>query len=184
MDFDALDDAALLRALASQPEAFAALYRRYERPVLGYMVRRTKRPDLAADLTAETFAAALAALRAERGPRETFEPWLFGIARNKLFESFRRGFAEDDARRKLSMEPVALDDEQLAAIEALGDDTRVQQLVARLPASQREAVIARVLDERDYADIAASLELSELIIRKRVSRGLASLRARLEGNAS
>jgi RNA polymerase sigma-70 factor (ECF subfamily) len=184
MDLDQLDDDALLAALVTQPEAFAALYRRYEPAVLGYLVRRTRRTEVAADLAGETFAAALESLRGGKGPGTAFGPWLFGIARNKLMESYRRGYAEDGARRRLAMEPVELTDEQLAAVEALGDDSRVEQLVAKLPPMQREAVIARVLDERDYAEIASSMELPELVIRKRVSRGLASLRARLEGSAS
>ena len=50
----------------------------------------------------------------------------------------------------------------------------------RLPPEQREAVRARVLDERDYADIARELHTSELVVRKRVSRGLATLRTHME----
>ena len=54
------------------------------------------------------------------------------------------------------------------------------ELLERLPADQREAVRARVLDERSYPDIAGELETSELVVRKRVSRGLSNLRAELE----
>ncbi len=50
----------------------------------------------------------------------------------------------------------------------------------RLPDDQREAVRARVLDERSYPDIAGELDTSELVVRKRVSRGLSNLRAELE----
>lgn len=48
-----------------------------------------------------------------------------------------------------------------------------------LPPEQRDAVRARVLDERGYPDIALAAETSESVIRKRVSRGLAGLRERL-----
>lgn len=179
-----MDDDALVQALASEPEAFAALYRRYERPVLGYMVRRTRRADLAADLAAETFAGALEALRRDAGPSGAFAPWLFGIARNKVIDSYRRGCAEDGARRRLAMDPVLLGPADLSAIDRLADDDTVEDLVATLPAEQREAVIARIIDERDYADIAATLACSEMVVRKRVSRGLAGLRLRLEGTTS
>ena len=50
------DDATLLTGDA---RAFAAFYRRFEDAVLGYFLRRVGRADLAADLTAETFARAL-----------------------------------------------------------------------------------------------------------------------------
>jgi RNA polymerase sigma-70 factor (ECF subfamily) len=178
MRHDDLDDAALLAALRREPEAFAALYRRYERPVLGYLMRRVRAPEVAADLAAETFAAALEGLRRPGGgPRDpdALAAWLFGIARNKLADGARRGRVEADARRRLAMERLALDDEALERIGALSGD----ELVASLPADQRAAVLARIVDERDYEDIAGALETSELVVRKRVSRGLAALRARM-----
>lgn len=184
MDPDELDDDALVRGVATEPEAFAALYRRYERAVLGYMIRRTRRADLAADLCAETFAGALEALRRDKGPTGPFAPWLFGIARNKVIDSHRRGSAEDGARRRLAMDPVLLEPSHLSAIDRLADDASVDELVASLPPEQRQAVIARIIDERDYADIAATLQCSEMVVRKRVSRGLAGLRLRLEGTTS
>jgi DNA-directed RNA polymerase specialized sigma24 family protein len=49
-----------LLAARSDPEAF---YRRHAVPVLGYLVRRTRDPELGADLTAETFASALGSAR-------------------------------------------------------------------------------------------------------------------------
>ena len=52
-------------------------------------------------------------------------------------------------------------------------------LVEALPSDERAAVRARIVDERDYADIAAELECSESVVRKRVSRGLARVRQQL-----
>ena len=54
-------DAELLAATGSDPEAFGRFYDRYEAAVVGYFLRRTAAPDVAADLTAEVFADALAA---------------------------------------------------------------------------------------------------------------------------
>jgi RNA polymerase sigma factor (sigma-70 family) len=179
MRLDDLDDTALLAELATSPDAFAALYRRYERPVLGYLVRRTRSPELAADLAAEAFAAALEALRRDAGPSGPFGPWIFGIARNKLADSARRGRVEEGARRRLAMEPVTLTDDALERIDALGDTAQLAELVAALPTEQREALLARIVDEREYDDIAGALETSALVVRKRVSRGLSALRARL-----
>ena len=75
-------DAELLRLSRSGEEPFAVFYRRYERLVVGWLMRRTGRPELAADLTAELFAAAyLAAPKFRDGP-EPAGAWLLGIARN------------------------------------------------------------------------------------------------------
>jgi len=41
-------------------------------------------------------------------------------------------------------------------------------------------VQGRVLEERDYHELARTLDCSESVVRQRVSRGLRSLRERLE----
>lgn len=172
------DDEELVAAFADDREVFAELYRRYERPLLGYFVRRTRDGELAVDLTAETFAAALTSLQRDRGHSGLFGPWLFGIASNKLTDSIRRGVVEDQARRRLGLERLELTDDALEAVEQLSD-LNAAALVAELPPDQRDAVKARVLDELDYDEIAAALDCSQLVARKRVSRGLAQLRRNL-----
>jgi DNA-directed RNA polymerase specialized sigma24 family protein len=75
-------DAELLRLSATRADAFAVFYRRYERLVGGWLVRRTGRADLAAELTAKVFAAAyVGATRFVMGlsPRELGRWGLRGI---------------------------------------------------------------------------------------------------------
>jgi hypothetical protein len=64
-------DEALLLAASDEPEAFALFYRRHVRAPAAYFWRRSSDAEVAADLTAETFAAALDGCRRfdpERGP--------------------------------------------------------------------------------------------------------------------
>jgi RNA polymerase sigma-70 factor (ECF subfamily) len=78
------------------------------------------------------------------------------------------------------MAPVALEDEDLERIDRLaGRSDIAMQALAGLPADQREAVLARIVDERDYREMARELRCSESVARKRVSRGLAQLRDQL-----
>ena len=95
-----LTDSELLTEAVAEAngEAFAELYRRHIDPVLAYLHRRTGSPELALDLAAETFATAIASAHTFRGDGEV-AGWLYGIARNKLLESLRRGRVEDAARR-------------------------------------------------------------------------------------
>src|SRR3954447_19926164 len=107
-------DEDLLRATAHDPPAFAELYRRHERAVVLYFLRRTGSAELAADLTAETFAATLASVkRFEPRGEGSGTAWLFGIARHVLARSARRRRVEDNARKRLKMPPLALTDELL-----------------------------------------------------------------------
>jgi RNA polymerase sigma factor (sigma-70 family) len=156
--------------------AFAELYARHERAVLAYFARRVRDGELAADLAAETFAQALASRRRFRGG--TAAGWLFGIAAHVLSHSLRRGRVEDRARRRMAMPPLELADAEIAAIEMLGGDALAA--VERLPADQAAAVLARIVDEDSYAEIAERMRCSPSVVRKRVSRGLQALRQTLE----
>jgi len=174
------DDATLLTASVDDPRAFGAFYDRYEQLMLGYFVRNTGRADLAADLTAEVFAAALSSTPSYRPAKGSARGWLFGIARHQLADLWERGRVEDRARRSLGMEPLALDDPELARIEELADsEGQVLDALSALPADQRIAVEGRVLQERGYAELAERLRCSESVVRKRVSRGLHSMRTSL-----
>src|SRR5579859_115500 len=177
---DCTDEELLARSCAD-PAAFGRFYDRFEADLLRFFMCAVRRADLAADLTAEVFACALAGACGFDGARGTARAWLFGIARHELADTWERGRVEDRARRRLGMEPVALTDESLERIEQLATSSgAVLSLLAELPHDQREAVQGRVLDEREYAELAASLRCSESVVRQRVSRGLRTLRARLE----
>ena len=66
-------------------------------------MRATGKPDLAADLTAETFACALESIGSYDPAKGRADQWLFGIARNVLGKSYRRGRVEAAARERLGM---------------------------------------------------------------------------------
>jgi RNA polymerase sigma factor (sigma-70 family) len=175
-------DGELLALTAHDPEAFGVVYDRFEAEVLAFFWRATRRADLATDLTAEVFAAALSSAGGFRSELGTARAWLFGIARHELADTWRRGRVEDRARRRLGLEPLVLSDGALERIDELGSraSSDALRLLEDLPDDQRTAVRGRVLEERDYEDLARSLSCSEGVVRQRVSRGLRSLRERLE----
>jgi RNA polymerase sigma factor (sigma-70 family) len=163
---------------ASDGASFELFYRRYAERMLGYFARRTGDAELTADLAAETFAAALTSRRRYRREAGIASAWLFGIASKKLMDAQRRGYAERRAQRRLGMERIELTDADIARIESLAG-LEVADLVDVLAPDQRDAVYAYVIEERSYTDIAGDLHVSEAVVRKRVSRGLAALRHRV-----
>jgi RNA polymerase sigma factor (sigma-70 family) len=166
--------------LSRGAEDFGLLYERRHTLIRGYLRRRLgAQPDLVLDLVAETFARAL-----ER--REQFDPkrgsaigWLLGIARHLLLDAARRGRVADESRRRLGMERMMVDDAQLEAIER-ESQSDLGRLLEALPDEQRQAVEVRVLGEEPYATMATRIGCSEQVVRKRVSRGLATLRRSME----
>src|SRR3954452_21593710 len=117
---------------------FCRFYDRDVRTLLGFFQRRTGDPEVAADLTAETFAAALVSRSRYRPSDAGAAAWLFAIAQHKLTDYRRRGRAEDKMRARLGMEPVPLGAEDAEMIRWLGDKVAAQ-LVDDLPKDQGDA---------------------------------------------
>ncbi len=177
------DDELLTRFVAGDALAFVTFYRRHLGAILAFFMRRTGDPELAADLTAEVFAAALLAADRYRPGERPALAWLYGIAGHKLADSRRRGRVEDEARRRLGLEPLAVDDADLLRVAEMADAEAAgtaESALAALPADQRDAVYSRVVQERPYAEIAKAMRCSERLVRQRVSRGLKALRTQIK----
>jgi RNA polymerase sigma-70 factor (ECF subfamily) len=177
---DKRTDLELVAAIARRDEsAFASLYERYLPLVLSWCLRQTGNRELAADLAAEVFAASLIAACRYRGDNSDVPAWLLGIARNKLRESRRRGRIEDRARRRMGVEPDELTTDDLERVLEIAsiDVGALGALVDALPEDLRRPLLDRLVQERPYAEIAAELRYSELVVRQRVSRGLKRLRS-------
>lgn len=175
------DDEELLAAAAEgDADAFSVFYRRNLSAVSGFFLRRVPSREMAFDLTAETFAAVVAGLGGFDPGRGSARGWLFAIAVNELRQLWRAQQVEDRARRRLALEPIALDDAALELVEQHADPGAFEQALAALPAAERDAVQSRIIDERTYAELAERWRCSQAVVRQRVSRGLSRLRAMTE----
>jgi len=174
-------DASLLAAARHDPDAFRELYERYAQAVHEYFMRRTGGQATAFDLTAETFAQAwLVRARFRDEANGSAAPWVYGIARNVLLTSIRRGAIERRATERLGLQerldrPQGLEDQAPESTWADGAD----ELLETLPADQREAVRLRVLEDLEYSDVARALGTTPAAARVRVHRGLKTLKRHL-----
>lgn len=174
-----------LRRAVDDPAAFDELYDGLAERLLVFFTRRVLDPQLALDLTGETFAVAFQRRRSFRGATaHEQDAWIFAIARTQLSRYWRRGRIERRALGRLGVEVPVMSDTELDRVDELADTEAVRAHVAtelaRLPTDQREALKAHVIDERPYAELAAEWGVSEQAIRARVSRGLRSLGATLD----
>lgn len=172
-------DAELLRASGGDPDAFRRLYGRYSERLFRYFARRTGGEDTALELTAETFSRVWVMRERFEDQRDgSVAPWLFGIARNVLLMSVRRGEVERRTASQLGvLERLAI--EAPVAIPERGWAEGADELLDTLPLSQRDALRLRIIDELDYDEVAEALGTSRSAARVRVHRGLAALRNRL-----
>lgn len=171
-------DAELLRASRTDPDAFRELYTRYSERLFRYFTRRTNSEDTALELTAETFSRAWVTRERFEDQRDgSAAPWLFGIARNVLLMSIRRGTVERRTAARLGvLERLDLDGSGDAP--GAGWAEGADELLDSLPLSQREALRLRVVDELTYDEVADALDTTPSAARVRVHRALSSLRER------
>ena len=176
---DQRSDSELLTVSATEPGAFAVLYRRHAEDLLRYFARRTLDPEAAAELTAETFAQAFASRATYRDTGTNGVAWIYGIARHQLGRFFRSGRVYRDARRRLGMPERELPPDDYERIEDLVDFApirgAIEEALQTLREDQREALRLRVVEDLPYAEVARRLACSEQNARQRVSRGLRRL---------
>jgi RNA polymerase sigma-70 factor (ECF subfamily) len=172
-------DAELLAEPTRATDAFGEVYERHAEAVLTYFVRRTGCAQTAADLTSETFAAALVSRRRFRDTGAPGRAWLFKIAQRQLTGFIRSEQVSMRARQKLGIGAAQVDDADIERIERLVDFSNIKpaitEAVARLPEAHAQAVALRIGDELPYREVADRLGCTEGTARVRVSRALTTL---------
>lgn len=179
--FAARSDAELLATSPETTDPFIELYRRHSEDLIRYFMRRTGCAQTAADLTAETFAQALASRKRFRDTGAPGRAWLFKIASRQLSRFIRTEKVSERARRRIGIERIELGSAELERVEQMLDlepmTSALRAALSTLPASQLEAVTLRVADGLPYREVAERLGCTEGAARVRVSRGLVSLSA-------
>jgi RNA polymerase sigma-70 factor, ECF subfamily len=176
---------------ARRPASAADLLDLHGAEVYRHLRRLAPTADDAADLHQETFLRAhraWATLPADANHRA----WLHRIAANVATDAHRRRAARGGSAPHVGGRPGGRDHDDHAAEPAAGARSDpaaaaegaelravVRDALGELPPRERTAVIARVLEGRDHADVAVLLDCTETNARQLTSRGLRRLRALL-----
>lgn len=158
---------------------FEDLYRSTRTDLLGYLVRRTRNPDLAADLLAETYLVAWR--KPESVPAgDEARPWLFGVARNLLLKDLRRQRTLDATMERLAHEIGRLHDAESAREDERAE--RVAAALAGLSQLDREIVTLNAWEGLAPREIAVVVGTSVNVVRIRLHRARARLRREVTGD--
>ncbi len=169
------EESRLVADTRKHPENFEFLYNHYARPVFRYLYSRIGGYEEAEDLTAQTFLEALEALPRYRD-RGCFAAWLFGIARRKAADHFRR------------RPPAALEEAGAvaAAVDVPGEVSRkdeidrLKALIRELPDEEQEWIRLHFTAGLTFREMSVLCGKSEDATKKAVYRLLAKLQSRLE----
>ena len=186
---DLEQDADLLAAhLAGDPQAFARLYDRYDRPCFQF-IRRTLGPahaDAAEDLHQETWISISKSAAAFDPAKARFPAWLFTIARHKVWDHFRRqkvtvlaSPAEDAAMLVADPGPTPLEQVQSRQLAE-----RLVAAVEALPLEQRGAFVMFAQGGLSLEEIAQATGVAVETAKSRLCYARARLRQALAGERS
>jgi RNA polymerase sigma-70 factor (ECF subfamily) len=170
---------------AGDEEAFASIYRRYQRRVFRFALLMGGCPATADDVTQEVFLALLRESHQYDPSRGALLTYLFGIARKQVLRASERN------RNFTQLADEADEDEPgpirhlISQTNPLSELTRsevaaaVRQAVLALPARYREVVVLCDFEEMSYSEAAEALDCSVGTISSRLNRARALLARRL-----
>lgn len=163
--------------LASESD-FVELYELYYKKIYGFLFRSILNPDLAEDLTSDTFLKALDFFRKTGKVIENFSAWIYKIAANELLLYYRKHKkmkvvsieqSQDDLSTALAMKnPFSM--------EMYTDFLYARELIQKLPARDRILVEFHFFEKLTHKEIAEITGKNENTIRSRLSRALKKLR--------
>jgi RNA polymerase sigma-70 factor (ECF subfamily) len=173
------------RLRAGDETAFDAVHAALNARLFSFLVRLSRRREVAEDLLEETWLR-LVTHAARLRPDTRLAPWLFTVARN-LHVSYRRSRLLEDSHTAgfLGLWPFACPRaspfEDTAAIEL---ERQIESALAALPATYREVLLLVGVEGFQTSEAAAICGVTPEALRQRLSRARALLARRLEDDTA
>jgi len=184
---DDSDGALIERAQQGDLDAFNLLVERYQRAVYNVSLRYLRAPELAEDVTQDTFLRAYRAIDTFRNDQgHGFRAWLLRIASNRALDTLRgqqrRGADSLDARMDeddSSWEPEDFTETPLQFTERGALSAALEDSLGHLADDQRLAIILADVQGYSYEEVAEITDVAVGTVKSRIHRGRARLRVLL-----
>ena len=169
------DEELVSALLDGDEQAFTSLYRRRQAGLFRFALQMSGSAAVAEDVTQEVFLTLIRDGRDYDPRRGSVSAYLYGIARNKVLQSFRHPTSAEEP----GAEAASPDGGPLEEITRNESIRAVRDAVLALPAHYREAVVLCDLHEMPYEQAAQVLGCAVGTVRSRLHRARALLAGRL-----
>ncbi len=180
------------RSRSGDSAALETLLLRYQDRLYNTILKITQNSDDAAELLSDSFVKIIESI-GDFESRSSFYTWAFSIAVNLTISHCRRKQkvrfssideqSEDDSEGKAALKEVLLDKsvQDPAALSQNAELGRiVMQMLGQLSEEHRAVLVLRDIEGMDYAELAATLGISEGTVKSRLNRARNNLRELLE----
>jgi RNA polymerase sigma-70 factor, ECF subfamily len=184
LDASASDETLMQRYAAGDAEAFAVLYARHRRTLLGFLRRATGDAALAEERFQDVWMRIIQARNRYR-PDARFTTWMFQIAHNLLIDGHRRQRPTqaldglDEGRIDPALQRPDGPEHTLSDFE---ERRRLQRAIESLPAEQRIALQLRLAEELPLEEIAGITGVGRETVKSRLRYAMDRLRQHLGGS--
>ena len=172
------------RLRRGDPDAFDEIYAAFNTRLFTFLVRLSRRRDVAEDLLEETWLRLVKHAR-RLGPDTRLGPWLFTVARNLHVSYIRSRMLEDSAAASLiALWPFSLErSSPFEAAAASELERRIERALAAMPAASREVLLLVAVAGLDHSDAADVCGITPEALRQRLHRAREALSKMLERDA-
>lgn len=165
------------RARDADADAWETLYRRAYPRLFAYARRRLATEEQAEDAVSETMIRAMDRIGDFTWTGAGIDGWLFGIARNIVYETYREGAKSMPTDPSVLVDgPGEHDADPLDALVADADAVLVRNAFATLGPDDRELLELRVVIGLDSAQVGAVMGRDAGAVRTAQSRAMGRLR--------
>jgi RNA polymerase sigma-70 factor, ECF subfamily len=170
-------------ARAGAPEAWDALFQRYQLPLYAYIYELVRAEQPSLDIVQETFIAAVRHLGSLRDD-DRFGSWLFGIAHQKCIQRWRKSGREEPLDANFAEELAGVDDDPSELLIHEEQEAEFMQALNQLPPAQRSALLLHFIENFSLEEIAGITGVSLGTVKSRLHYGKKALRELLEDRSA
>jgi RNA polymerase sigma-70 factor, ECF subfamily len=173
------------RLREGETEAFDLIHEAFHARLFTFLLRLSRRHDVAEDLLEETWLRLVRHAPRLR-PDTRLGPWLFTVARNLHVSYVRSRVLEDSAVAGLiGLWPFSVDRTSPFETAAANElQRRIERALASMPATSREVLLLVAVGGLDQSDAADVCGITPEALRQRLSRARAALTRALEDESS
>ena len=169
-----IEQVLVLRCQIGDKDAFAELIEQYQAPLRYFISRLSANPETAEDIFQDTWLTVIRRIHSLK-KTDAFSTWLYRIARNKVYQQFRR-------KRKLSElnENIAVPNDTGNDVFSTEDAAKIHRCLKELLPEYKEVLMLRFLEQMSYEQISQVINCRLGTVKSRIHYAKLALKKEME----